>query len=709
MGKLKYLITAALTTFFVIAFEGFFRKMLAIFLSVIFGINSLSYDTNFFNPPEANAVSDPAGVTLNTQKDLNTKQRICLPFVGCTNVPDPGGVIGDTFNNAIQKEIQNALLEVVREDIPIEISTDNLYPTVSQLPGKPFQPLGNPLTPEDGLLGMLQKMLLVAPDGRLELIPGDYTTEVYLHCYKPNVPGVPTQQYRSPNGHRYLLANIEGKMADAIESLNVAALGTDTENSLINILVWNIQAGVKYEDMNPELQALVDEMIPEYRESLSQSYFEKVVGTWNRFSKLHSGLPSFENALDSLGDVGQTIKGTMVVRQNLLRYGLNYFALSEDFIIPETGEDIEKFSDVSWSKLNDRMFARLVTKNRTGETGTIQVRVLPKANDSIEDSKIFIEDVEGLNSISVIQVPESYENSLSKQVTTISPQYNTVILIDSSNLTKPESSNNFVGYKQLSKGALKVAVKAGVRVIPGVGHVLLIKDVIQILRLVAIPETHPRYYVQPSGIGFQNKRDRVDRKKIWENALPELAIFTKVDFDNLSKKMKLPTIVWGNDLPQTTDHIFKALTGSGYTIGNEKGDQGKSNHITPILHRLIKDKSERTGWYNKYQPCTKNDRNNINPTPLSLVCDEFPYHSTIEGNEDNYLEGNVSIKLVPYNEQCRFRTGCQGDRINEFYKEANISNIPKDPKSTFLTLATKKADKSYWIDDNGTIHEFTNY
>jgi RHS repeat-associated protein len=64
----------------------------------------------------------------------------------------------------------------------------------------------------------------------------------------------------------------------------------------------------------------------------------------------------------------------------------------------------------------------------------------------------------------------------------------------------------------------------------------------------------------------------------------------------LSKQFHIPTVIWGNDMPETTQHQFKALTGSGYTITNPEGNPGESSLISPLLMRT-QPRPPRGGWY----------------------------------------------------------------------------------------------------------------
>ncbi|MDB9526968.1 AHH domain-containing protein [Oscillatoria sp. CS-180] len=513
-----FIFIASLIAFFATA-SGFFpKKLISLILASILGFNSLTLarSTSFLDSAYAQTPSsNPDKTTLiNSEQQIQNKQ-ICLPFVGCADVPGVPDVLEDVIGDAVEREITNALLEVVRDDIPIEISTDNLYPTISQLPDSPFSPEGSALEPEDTILDVIQKMLLVSPDGTLELMPGDYAAKIYLYCLKPNAPGIPVHEYASPNGHRYLLAPAAGSRADVIRALNVRALGSGLSHTQLNVLMWNIQTGVDYEEMAPDVRETIDYLIPDYRDSLSQDFVEQIISTWNTVSSLHSDLPSFEDALNELGDVGQFIKATMSVREQLIQHGTNYFALSEDFIIPVSSNEAERYADVPWSIISDRIYARMVTQGRTGEFGSLQIRVLPDENPLDNNQPpIFVETIEGLETPHVIDFSEYISTDISSEEliglkaagNDGSSTLPAVLVVPPSDLQSVNVNGH--SHSKISKRAaatvLRAGVKAGARAIPGVGLALTLYDLYELFMAVGVPETptDDDYKVQPPGIGF---------------------------------------------------------------------------------------------------------------------------------------------------------------------------------------------------------------
>jgi hypothetical protein len=169
----------------------------------------------------------------------------------------------------------------------------------------------------------------------------------------------------------------------------------------------------------------------------------------------------------------------------------------------------------------------------------------------------------------------------------------------------------------------------------------------------------------------------------------------------LSRQFGIPVIIWGNDLPETTRHQFDALTFSGNTFDNPTGATGQSNFIGPVLIRTARYPGR---WYNSYPPCQGRSPGD------GKICDEYPYATTLQGGRDNYLKGNVSIRLVPaYEQSLRSGQDGQGGRLGTFYREAPVNRV-EDPgggkDSIFVNLAFPFLGFSFWLDRQGLPHRF---
>ncbi|NER35201.1 MAG: RHS repeat protein [Oscillatoria sp. SIO1A7] len=164
----------------------------------------------------------------------------------------------------------------------------------------------------------------------------------------------------------------------------------------------------------------------------------------------------------------------------------------------------------------------------------------------------------------------------------------------------------------------------------------------------------------------------------------------------------VPIVVWGgNDMPETTDHVFKALTLSGYTRNNPQGNLLGSRFITPLLSRAP---AHRRGWYNREVQCQgRTGAAGGNPR---RVCDEYPYATAAQGGRQNYNEGLVSIHPVLETEQTITLDGTQGTRLAELYRRANITNgNVGDINSWFVTFAYPW-NRTFWVDRQGVRQDF---
>uniref|UniRef100_UPI00273A70D1 RHS repeat-associated core domain-containing protein n=1 Tax=Oscillatoria sp. HE19RPO TaxID=2954806 RepID=UPI00273A70D1 len=167
------------------------------------------------------------------------------------------------------------------------------------------------------------------------------------------------------------------------------------------------------------------------------------------------------------------------------------------------------------------------------------------------------------------------------------------------------------------------------------------------------------------------------------------------------KRWGVPIIIWGGgDLPQTTNHVFKALTGSGYTVDNPSGNLLGSQLIPPLLSR-IKPPHSRSWYPNEVQCKGKTGRDGGTPTK---VCDEYPYASTAQGGAANYRLGQVSIHPVLETEQSVGIAGIrntQGLRLNEFYRLAKVGHEGKGDSTSWYVNFAFPWVKTFWVDRGG--------
>ncbi len=288
------------------------------------------------------------------------KVAICLPFVGCT--PDLPRIPGlPSAEEIVKGELYKALAKNLGEEGPIVSSAS--YPTVDRLPGEAFNSTQAEVNGRTVTLDNTGKALLPA---------GDYLVPVDVFCMKHNAS--------SPAGQRYLLAPLKGKLADVIAALNSRSTGQGINHGQLQVLSWNLQAGMKYDDMTPENKAIIDKLIPDHKSKLTKNFLESIESTYNRFAPMAPGMPpSINAALDRLGDVGKTFVQIRQVQSELRQYGNDYSALSRLLTSSDRGNGFQAGGEANtpWSKIGDRLYGRLVTENGYSGPAKLQLRALP--------------------------------------------------------------------------------------------------------------------------------------------------------------------------------------------------------------------------------------------------------------------------------------------------------------------------------------------
>jgi hypothetical protein len=290
---------------------------------------------------------------------IATPQTVAL--FGIPKIPVPGGSVEGVIKGAASKQVVKALGETLQKEAPIASSAKDVFPTVAKLPGKAFNPNGNAQP-------VLQQ-LRTSKDGTVMLPPGDYAVPVDVFCMKASAS--------SPNGHRYLLAPLKGKMADVITALNTRSIGSNVPHSQLQVLSWNLQAGMKYEEMSPEMRTLVDRFLSDFKPRLKRSYYEQVEATWKQVSSTVPGVPSLDSAIADMGEVGKTINTLRQTRAALISNSNNFDALSRLFVTSDASAKAGGAANTPWSQISDRVYGRMVTEGNYSTPGELQIRVIP--------------------------------------------------------------------------------------------------------------------------------------------------------------------------------------------------------------------------------------------------------------------------------------------------------------------------------------------
>ena len=284
------------------------------------------------------------------------------------------GNLIDAGKDVAVKQALAAFGKTVGASMPIVVAANDAYPTVPNLPGAPFAAVTTP-----NVAGSLR----TSADGTVALPPGDYEFPVSVFCMRATAG--------SPSAHRYLVAPLHGSAADIITALNSRIPSYAIDHHVLQVLSWDIQAGLPYGSMGRDQRAAVDTIIPEYRGRLSGDAYEQLRTTYARTAGNVPGMPSFEAALQNLGPVGAAVVKMQSIRQQLAQPPPTFEQLAHA-LVPELAPAAAPASapnptgTTPWSRYSDRVFVRFVTAGNYATPGTYQVRVLPPARQAATGS-----------------------------------------------------------------------------------------------------------------------------------------------------------------------------------------------------------------------------------------------------------------------------------------------------------------------------------
>ncbi len=262
-------------------------------------------------------------------------------------------------NEAREKAAEVALTKVLNDNLPLTLDAKDVYPTVTTLPGGPFSPTALKLTADQ----------LDQP-----LPPGDYTINTLDFCsqYSIHEPGA---------GLAYVLGPYEGKAAGAIGAL----IWRGTEQYGINpnslqAVSWTIQSGLTYGQMPKSYQAIVDQVIPDYKSEITGDFVTNLESTYSSLAKAAS-LPPLDTILAKLGDPGKLALDAERQRNILTAKNTN------DQIMQQTlfqGQESGIYTPVSaengpWTeRVAGQVYMKLlIAGGNMTTTNVMQIRVMP--------------------------------------------------------------------------------------------------------------------------------------------------------------------------------------------------------------------------------------------------------------------------------------------------------------------------------------------
>jgi hypothetical protein len=253
------------------------------------------------------------------------------------------------------------------DQAPILPPETGRFATLDKLPGSQFNP---------DLIA--SQNLVYNPDGKILLPEGDFIIPVITFCM--NHYGA------SATAHDYILSKLQGRKSKFLRELNLKAL-TKFSPEDIQILSWSLQAGLTYAEFSKTSQQIIDDILPQYKPELHDSFITTFEKKWNDLSDKSQGMiPTFNAAsnelFSELGAVGQKINLARNFRTQLEVNGNDFSILSRSIEILEKVQKDRQALIPKWSKINDRIYAQFVTQGHYLDIGYLQIRVLPEVRSA---------------------------------------------------------------------------------------------------------------------------------------------------------------------------------------------------------------------------------------------------------------------------------------------------------------------------------------
>jgi hypothetical protein len=272
-------------------------------------------------------------------------------------------------NAAKEKAAEAAIETLLNNELPLILNAKDVYPTVNQPPGGPFSPIPLQITADQ----------LDQP-----LTPGDYTINTIDFCseYSVHEPGA---------GVAYVLGPYEGKAAGAIGALIWrGTMQYHINPNTLQAVSWTIQSGLTYSQMPKSYQAIIDQVIPDFKSEIASDFIVNLETTYNNAAKT-AQLPPLDAMLAKMGAPGQLAldaerQRAILTRQNTndqLREQTLFQGQESGIYTPvkaETGPWTERVTGQVYMKL-------LIAGGNMNTNNVMQIRILPSPTANASNTR----------------------------------------------------------------------------------------------------------------------------------------------------------------------------------------------------------------------------------------------------------------------------------------------------------------------------------
>lgn len=248
------------------------------------------------------------------------------------------------------------LEKIFSQNSPLKNPASSRFPIHQTLPGALFKP-------------SFDQRINFDEKGNLQLKPGDYIIPVMTYCL--------WSSGASPSRHLYYLSQLRGTRAALIREINLKATPQFSYQD-VQILLWSLQNGLKYSELTKESQKIIDEVAPQYKEQLKESFLEVFTKKWDEVADRSFGkFPKFEELSQEvlIGDIEKAISEIKDFKSALEQFGNNYEFLRQRISIEKSSnQDLKE--DTPWSQVAPNIYARFLAEGAYQELGQVQVRIV---------------------------------------------------------------------------------------------------------------------------------------------------------------------------------------------------------------------------------------------------------------------------------------------------------------------------------------------
>lgn len=218
-----------------------------------------------------------------------------LFIAGCAEVETLSRVMGFDVKEVSESVLIAQLVKKFQEERPISSSIEDVYPHDTEISDYNESPASSALLNE------------LKTNGQVKLGPGVY--DFYLQSFCLNL-----SRHSPAPDTAYLFAPLKGSRAIVVRHLLENSLKhPEISQRTIQILLWAIEAGAKYGNFSPELQAVLDKLLSEKDlKILGKSFWDVIPPKLRRriFREFRDKIPpelidileAYENFINKLRD-----------------------------------------------------------------------------------------------------------------------------------------------------------------------------------------------------------------------------------------------------------------------------------------------------------------------------------------------------------------------------------------------------------------------